>query len=368
MEKKEEILQIIIDSFLYCKNEQDIPSSMTIEDLRKVSSFLSDIIRGSSISDIRFSNKLADNCINLFFLLCEKDGAVAVIMRSLEHSIEVSDTSFIRVCQMLNNIEEYNAVIELYKTRGIDASNPSTTRTIPKSIVATRLYSPLMIAMKNLGLIDDMQKLFNSITENGLSPTFPLYITMMEAFNSIGKPEESIQFIINQPKPKDLSDKVPSGYTAILTSALHSVSISSSVSSNDVISILQKYCIGQINTLQLQFIMTNMRKSPPSESDIRKVLSYITKPSILPTYLTSNILMDMFLLSMICKDESLIRLCINLINESGKTFTLHHIVKHKRLGNIKIDNNLLEFIRNFDKDNNRLISKAINAEDFKELL
>ena len=197
---------------------------------------------------------------------------------------------------------------------------------------------------------------------------------VLRSYDAITANSEPIQFIINQPKPKDLianriiGDKIPNSYTAILTSALHSVSIASSVSSDDIISILQKYCIGQLNTLQLQFIMTNMRKSPPSESDIRKVLIYITNPIVLPTYLTSNILMDMLLLSMICKDESLIRLCINLIIESGKTFTLHHVAKHKGLGNIKIDNDLLQFIRKFDDENNKLISKAIKSEDFNELL
>ena len=365
-------LQLILDTFMYWKDEQGVPPSVTIEDLKTVSSFTSDIIRGDTLSDTKLSKELIEGLISLYFLVGEKDGAVAAIMRSLEQSIEVNDASFIKVCQMLNNIEEHDAVIEIYKAR-MSLEKDSKNRMTNSGIVAAKIYSPLMTAMKSLGLVDDMLTLFETITKNGMTPTFPLYITMMEGLNAVGRSDEAVNFIINQPKPKDLAstftnkEKSPSNYTAILTSALHSVSISSTVSSDGIIAILQKYCLGRLDTLQIQLILIYMRKSSMSATNIKTVLQYIIKPKMLPTYLTSNILMDMLLLSMVSKDESLIKSIIERINESEHSISVQYIVKHKALGCIKIDSDMLKLIIKIDERNNKIISKTLKISDLKDL-
>lgn len=370
MDKRVEALQLVLDAFVYWKSDHDIPAVVTIEHLKKVSSFTSDIMRGSSLADSKLTKELIEGLISLYFLVSDKDGAVAVIMRSLEQSIEVSDASFIKVCQILNTIEEYDAVIELYKARMSSENKSAGSRS--NSVVAAKLYSPLMIAMKSLGLIDDMKQLFDSIIKQGMHPTFPLYINIMEGLNSVGRSDEAVKFIINQPKPTDLSntqvlseEKVPSNYVAVLTSALHTVSLSTAAS-DDIIKILKKYCVGKLDPLQMQLIMMNMRSSSKSAEDIKKVLQYITMPKVLPSYLTANILMDMLLLSMACKDEYLLKLSITLMNDSEHSFTLPHTIKHKALGTIKIDTETLEFIMKFDNNNHKIISKALKITDISE--
>jgi hypothetical protein len=48
-------LQLLLDTFMYWKDEQGVPPSVTIEDLKTVSSFTSDIIRGDTLSDTKLS-------------------------------------------------------------------------------------------------------------------------------------------------------------------------------------------------------------------------------------------------------------------------------------------------------------------------
>lgn len=373
VDKRLGALQLLLDTFVYWKNEQGIPPSITIDDIKKISLFTADIIRGDTLSDVKLSKEMIETLISLFFLVGEKDGAVAAIMRSLEQSIEVSDASFIKVCQMLNNIEEHEAVIEIYKARW-SSELQSKVNITNSSIVAARIYSPLMIAMSSLGLIDDMMQLLDSMKKKGMQPTFPLYIIMMEGFKSIDKPDEAVKFIANQPKPKDLlkiqvtsNEKLPENNSAILTSALHSLSLSSSASSDDIIAILQKYCVSKLGTLQIQLILTYLRTSILPATDSKKVLQYITMSKLLPSYLTVNSLTDIMLLSMVSKDESLLRSVLDLMNESEHTFSIAHTVKHKALGNIIIDMDTLEFIGTFDKDNHKIISKTLKIGDINDL-